>query len=122
MLRIVLDTNVFISGILSPQGIPALILKYWKDQAFDIIISKEILGEIDAVLKYPKIRKRHGWSDKEIEAFVRTIPLFAIFTPGRLRIRTQLNDPEDKKFLTAALEGKADYLVTGDKELLRLKN
>lgn len=122
MLRVVLDTNVFISGILSQKGPPGLILKAWQEQIFDLIVSKEILREIEQVFFYEKIKKRHGWNDKEIRAFVSSIPLFAIMTPGKEKAKVRLKDHADEKFLIASQEGKADFLVTGDKELLRLKN
>ena len=122
MFRVVLDTNVFISGILSPKGPPGLILKAWEDQIFDLIVSEPILKEMERVLRYEKIRKRHGWNDKEIKAFIRVIPLFAILTPGKTKLKKRLKDPEDEKFLIAALEGEADYLVTGDSQLLKVEN
>ena len=122
MLKVVLDTNVFISGILTSQGPPGFILKAWREQVFDLIVSKDILKEIEQVLFYRKIRKRHGWSDKEIKAFIGAIPLFAIIVPGKEKAKVRLKDHADEKFLIASQEGKADFLVTGDKELLRLKN
>jgi putative PIN family toxin of toxin-antitoxin system len=121
MIRVVLDTNVFISGILTPKGYPGKILKAWREQKFDLVVSEKILEEIESVLKYEKIAHRHGWSDREITAFVKSIRLFAVMTPGKHKTGISFIEHEDEKFLAASYEGKADYLITGDKRLLSLR-
>jgi len=58
MLKVVLDTNVIISGVITDHGDPSNILKKWINGEFVIIVSEPILQEIDKVLHYPKIGKK----------------------------------------------------------------
>jgi putative PIN family toxin of toxin-antitoxin system len=57
-MRVVLDTNVIVSALLSPDGIPAQILRYWEQGYFEMLVCQESLDELERVLRYPKIRKR----------------------------------------------------------------
>lgn len=66
MIRAVLDANVFVSAILSPQGIPAKLLTAWGNDGFELVESPAILKEIERVLRYPRIAKRHGWSERQL--------------------------------------------------------
>ena len=63
-MRVVLGANVLVSAILSPRGTPAQILNAWRAEQFDLVISEAILAEIDRVFRYPKIAKRHRWSEE----------------------------------------------------------
>ncbi len=68
-MRIVIDTNVFISAAINPKGAPAKILDAWRDRQFELIISPSIIEEVIEVIKRPSIRSRHGRSAEEIEFF-----------------------------------------------------
>ena len=70
-MRVVLDANVFVSSILSGAGTPARILDAWRDERFQLLISDAILDEMGRVLRYPKIAQRHGWTEAEIDRFLR---------------------------------------------------
>lgn len=115
--RAVLDTNVFVSGLISPKGPPAAILRALRAQRFILVSSPPINDEIIKVLNRPNIRDRYGLGDRifdvafilwEIAELVTDIP--------DVRVSS---DPVDNKFLATADAGRADYLVTGD--LLRLR-
>jgi uncharacterized protein len=73
------------------------------------------------VLRYPRLRKRHRWSDEEIELFVDSIALAATLTPGDLEVNAVAEDPTDNKVIAGALEGQADYVVASDEHLLKLE-
>ena len=120
MIRVVLDANVFVSAVLSPGGIPAKILTAWRDERFHLVMSPAILDEIHRVLRYPKIRRRHRWREERLRLFLEELTHLAILTPGELTINVIKEDPSDNRYLECAVEGDADYLVSGDQHLLRL--
>jgi len=120
MIRVVLDANVFVGAVLSPGGFPADILRAWRDERFHLVMSPAILEEIDRVLRYPKIRRRHRWQAERLRLFIEDLAHLAILTPGELELHVIAEDPSDNRYLECAIEGDADYLVSGDQHLLRL--
>ncbi len=120
MIRAVLDANVVVSGVLSENGVPGRILKVWKAERFHLVISAAILDELRRVLSYPKIRRHHGWSQAEILEFVEDIASLAILVPGQHRLKVMADDRSDDRYLECAIEGGADYIVSGDRHLVGL--
>jgi len=102
MIRAVLDANVFVSAILSPRGIPARILTAWRGEEFSLALSEAILEEIEAVLHYPRIIKRHGWPEDRLRAFLEDLAHLAILTPGALILTVIAADPPDNRYLECA--------------------
>ena len=121
MMRVVLDANVLVSATLSPRGTPAQILNTWRAEQFNLVISEAILAELDQVFRYPKIAKRLRWSEEQLQAFLDNLAAIAILTPGALTLTVITDDPPDNRYLECAVEGAADYLVSGDRLLLNLK-
>jgi putative PIN family toxin of toxin-antitoxin system len=119
MIRAVLDANVFVSGIVT-AGTPRNILRAWRAGHFHLVASEAILDEIGRVLRYPKIARRHHWSETEVHAFMESLEALAILTPGELRLDVVAADPSDNRYLECAIEGEADCLVTSDRHLLEL--
>jgi hypothetical protein len=117
-MRVVLDTNVLISAAINPHGAPAQVLDAWRERHYELVVSPSILKEVLAVIKRPTIRSRHGWTDDEIEFFIRSLQLYAVVTPGDMTVTEVEDDPDDDKFLACAVEGAADYIITGDPHLL----
>jgi len=72
------------------------------------------------VLPQTKIRKYHGWTNEQIDAFVTFLYAQSVVTEGKLAVK-MARDPQDDKFLACATEGTADYLVSGDEDLLQIK-
>ena len=120
MIRVVLDANVFVGAVLSPGGFPADILRAWRDERFHLVMSPAILEEIDRVLRYPKIRRRHRWQAEHLRLFIEDLARLGILTPGELQLNVIAEDPSDNRYLECAIEGDADYLVSRDQHLLRL--
>jgi uncharacterized protein len=85
------------------------------------VTSPEILEEITTVLLSPRVKKRHGLTAQQITQILEGLIQGAEITPGTLRANAS-RDPEDNKFLACAVEGQADYLVSGDKDLTDLKS
>ena len=121
-MKVVLDTNVLISGFMSPGGAPGRIVGAWFDAQFDVVTSREQLGEIARVLAYPKIRRILKWDEHRIEQFVEGLYLkMDMVTPDPMVIE-DLRDANDLPILAALISAKADVLVTGDRDLLVLRD
>src|SRR5688500_15395396 len=117
-MRVVIDTNVIVSRYLSPHGTSAAALLLWERRAFDLLISPPILTEYDRVLREPKIRQLHQKTDAEIDEIIRRIRRAAIQVNPTQQLTVIPNDPDDDKFVECAVEGKASYIVSGNKHLL----
>jgi putative PIN family toxin of toxin-antitoxin system len=112
--RVVLDTNVIVSGI-GWGGAPAAILDAVGDGQLVLVTSEPLLAELRRVLEYPKLAK-------VIQAGAQLADLVAasgvVVTPTRTL--TVVSDDDDNRVLEAAIEGAADYIVSGDTDLLDL--
>ena len=122
MLRVVLDTNVIISGVIANYGAPFQILENWREGGFAVIVSEPILQEIERVFHYPHIRNRRHLTEQDIETTLQLLRRYGLNTPAELRIEAIIEDPEDDKFIVAAIEGGADYIVSDDRHLKALNS
>ncbi|RLG42902.1 MAG: putative toxin-antitoxin system toxin component, PIN family [Thermoproteota archaeon] len=122
MLKVVLDTNVIVSATLIKNSLPDKILRAWQKGKFQLIVSPEIIEEIRRVLFSEKIKNRGWMTEKEIEEFLFLLERAALLSPGQFTLKVIKEDPGDDKFIIAAIEQKADYIVSGDKHLLNLKS
>ena len=120
--RLVLDTNIFISGLISGTGPPARILRAIRDRKVVHLVSDPIVAEYLRVLEYPRIRRFQGITD----GFIAGIAAYLIYETERIELTSALKlsrDPDDDMFLSTAVDGKATLLVSGDKtHLLSLKS
>ena len=120
-MRVVLDANVYASALINPSGSPGLLLaRLFRDRALQIVASREILQELRRALRYTHVKRRTRMSDAEIDEFVALIAQSAILTADRA-IGALTRDPDDDKYVAVALEGLADFIVTGDQDLLQLR-
>jgi putative PIN family toxin of toxin-antitoxin system len=121
-LRVVLDTNVLLSGIAYPASVSGKILGAWRHGALEVVLSAFILDELRRVL--PRLSHRHGLSAAEIEDLADILSIQAeLIEPasGTDPAQTDQNDQPVLGTLIAALEqSHADALITGDKALLAL--
>ena len=109
-MRAVVDTNVFVSAMLSPAGIPARILTLILNRHIILLISSGIFEEYEEVLK----RKEFSFNEETIHTLLRMMTLYAEkVTPISHSI--SLPDPDDLCFLECAITAKADFLITGNK-------
>ena len=118
---IVLDTNVIVSALLSPLGSPAEIINRWEADEFDVVVSSQLLSELERVIKYPGIAKYIKLPQKTIDSFLRHFVTAAILVEPQFRLEVIDEDPADNRVLECAFAGNASYIVTGDKHLLKLK-
>jgi hypothetical protein len=118
VLRAVLDANVYVSACIRPEGPPGRIIeRFLRDAAFEIILSAEIVEEVLQALAYPKIRKAvRGKVDSAL--WFEDILVLAHLLTGDFKIAGVSEDPDDDKYIAAAIEGRAAFVVTGDPDLL----
>jgi uncharacterized protein len=120
VLRVVLDTNVIVSGLISPGGTPGQILQRLVDEAFLLVLSPPLVEELRRTLRRPRIRKFLRLSDAEVEGRIAQLETLADPVESKLEVQVEVRDPDDVVFLVAAIEGRAACIVTGDGDLLTL--
>jgi putative PIN family toxin of toxin-antitoxin system len=119
VLRLVLDTNVLISSLISKNSLSFLLYQAWDKGDYTLITSYEQLDEVTRVLRYPKLA--HYFSSEEADIFVEGLRRTATITQNLPAVSAS-PDPGDNVILATALAGYADYLVSGDKrDILFLK-
>jgi putative PIN family toxin of toxin-antitoxin system len=119
--KAVLDANVWVSALLW-GGKPAEIIKASEQGKVRLVASEVILREISQVLNYPKLRKVYEAEGMNHEELIEAVLKVVQFVQVTRRVKVVLEHPADDKFLECALEAKADYVVSGDKHLLRVGN
>jgi len=115
-MRVVLDTNIYISAILF-GGNCEEIIKLAQQGAFEIVISRAIISEMEGVLK-----DKFRWSRQQISDTISFIKEIAAIVNPHITIDAVINDPSDNKIIECAVASQAAFIVTGDKKhLLSLK-
>jgi len=117
--KVVLDTNVLVSALINPMSELSKILKKVADGEVNNYTSIEILDEFLGVTSRKKIAIRVP--EKERKRFLSLIEEISIMVTPRHKLDVVKDDPSDNKILECAVEAKADYIITGDQHLLRLK-
>ncbi|MBN1292918.1 MAG: putative toxin-antitoxin system toxin component, PIN family [Candidatus Latescibacteria bacterium] len=123
-MRIVLDTNVLVSAILSPRSISAQIIRLVLDDTVTLAISQDILDEVYRVIRYPKLvrlMKKHDVTPEEVDSIIKRLSRIAVVTPGELKLDVIRDDPSDNKFLACTVESEANFIVSGDHHLTELR-
>ena len=114
MTRIVADTNIYISA-LNFASAPDEVLALGRAGTIDVFISPTILAEIEGVL-----RSKFRWSAPRLRAASRAILGFALMIRPKETVNVVREDEPDNRILEYGLAAKADFIVTGDRHLLRL--
>jgi putative PIN family toxin of toxin-antitoxin system len=117
MLRVVLDTNVLVSAIIS-DGKPRELFRKGIESQFSIVTSDPMLKELSRVLRRPKFKTN------PIE--IHRITLALLSSTEVVSVKTKLKvvkeDPKDDMVIETAYDGRADFIVTGDSHLLELES
>jgi putative PIN family toxin of toxin-antitoxin system len=116
-LRVVLDTNVLVSGLAYPTSIPGQILSAWKRGSVTVVLSRYILDEMVRVL--PRL-ERVALSEDEIRDLADSFLFLAEIVEPYVTGDDELRDATDNAILGTLFAAQADYLITGDKDLLVL--
>jgi uncharacterized protein len=118
-MRAVIDTNILIRAIIRPQGTVGPVILRLRQGEYTLLYSWESLEELIDVLNRPRIRDKYHLVDQDIQAVVGLILVRGEHVSRAERI-TACRDPNDDKFLSIAVTGEADVIVSGDQDLLVL--
>lgn len=117
MIRAVLDTNLLVSYLLTNGETLSRIITHWEEGRFVYLQSPQILTELVDVLNRPRLRQ---YLTANPQILIDLIVTDAEFVKGELVLPGVCRDPKDDKFIACAIEGNANYIVTGDRDLLDL--
>ena len=121
-MKVVLDTNVLVSGLMLPDSIPGRIVAAWRGAQFELAMSEPLLDEIGRVLSYSKIQGRLRWGGDEIARFLLLLRFKADIVDITNENASVPHDPGDDPVLATLLAADADCLVSGDGDLLALRD
>jgi uncharacterized protein len=113
--RVIIDPNVWISALLSPEGAPAGVMRAVLSGEVIAVVSPQLLDELAMVLARPKFRRWVSLDDAD--QFVAAVAAKADLHPDATGSRTATRDPDDE-YLVALAEVAGAQLVTGDADLL----
>lgn len=119
MIKVVLDTNIVISAAISSDGNPLVIFEMLILEDIKNYTTQEIIEEIKDVLQRPRITKRMSLVEQEF--LLNTFERFSEKIVPSLKFRGIKDDPDDNKFLDCAVHVSADYIISGDDHLLKLR-
>lgn len=115
MYRVVIDTNTLASGAVSSHGPIATLITAWQNGAFDVLLSNEIYVELQRTLGKPYFTTH--LSQAAIADYLLLVKAVAIPIVITIPVHGVATHPEDDRILATALSGRADYLITGDRNL-----
>lgn len=110
-MRVVLDTNVLLSALISPHGAPDTIYRAWRSAKFDIVTSTTQLDELRRASRYPKFKSI--LQPAKVGTMINNLQHTIIL--DRLTIKVEIKDPNDAFLLSMAMISEAHYLITGDR-------
>lgn len=121
-MEAVLDTNVVISAALGPKGPPAEIVRAWRANSFVWVTSPALLQELDRVIHSRHIKRYLAWDEQRIDEFLTAARQDTRLVTPKKRLSIIKTDEPDNRVREAASEAHADYIVSGDSDLLDLQS
>jgi putative PIN family toxin of toxin-antitoxin system len=115
MTRVVADTNIYISALMF-GGLPGMLLNLGLMQAIRLVISPALLDELQ-----DKLRVKFGVLAQDAAAIRAKLESFGDLIDPAIVLDVVTDDPDDNRVLECAVTGRADYIVSGDRHLLKLK-
>ena len=121
-MRITLDTNILVSAFISKEGQPAKILDLALTfQEIRLVLSEAILREFREVMLREEVRERFGYSARDIESFVQHLRGVSNMVAVKSRFKVVKDDPNDDMVVNTAIDGKAEWIVSGDAHLWKMR-
>jgi putative PIN family toxin of toxin-antitoxin system len=117
-VRVVLDTNVMVSAALNAAAPPGQIFRALRLGRFDLVTSSQLISELSTVVRRPSLMRRLAWEEADADLFVTGLRRLALEVTATETLDVVARDPDDNRVLEAAIAGEADYIVTGDRDLL----
>ncbi|HYG64190.1 MAG TPA: putative toxin-antitoxin system toxin component, PIN family [Thermoanaerobaculia bacterium] len=119
LIRAVIDTSILVRAFLKPQGTVGPILDRLAEGRYAFVSSRPLLDELIDVLNRPRLRMKYSLRKEDVEDLLKLLLLRGeVVEPARSIVACR--DPKDDKVLEAAVEGRAQFIVTGDEDLLVL--
>ncbi len=115
-MNAVIDTNVWVSGLINRNGMPARVLDAYRDLRFTVVTSEPLLEELMQVLRRPKIVRKYGVTDEDAQALQELLRRHAVVVPIHHTVCV-CRDPDDNVVIETAERGNAQFLVSGDADL-----
>jgi putative PIN family toxin of toxin-antitoxin system len=118
-MQVIIDANVLISCLIRPDGRTGRVREYIRAGGFVILYSRETLAGFVNVISRPRLLEKYQVQEQDVHAFRSLI----LLNGKRIKIKTKVSicrDPKDNDYLALALDGKADFIVSGDGDLLSL--
>ena len=122
LARVVVDTNLVVSGLILERGVPSELIAALRAGRFLLVISEPIRLEYERVLARPRFATKYGLTGAEVASFLSFLDTVAVRVAPRRRLPVSVRDSGDDIILAAALGGRAEYLVTGDADILALRD
>lgn len=110
MIRVVIDTNILVSALLQPEGLPAAVLMLALSGEMQLCVSNAVFAEYDEVIRRPHFKR----SPNVIEGTLQSIRKLGRWVKPSVRVE-ECTDADDNAFLECAQSAEADYLVTGNR-------
>jgi putative PIN family toxin of toxin-antitoxin system len=119
-MRIVLDTNIYISNLISDKGNPAKIVRWWLEGEFDVLVTQPIINEILRVTGYERIQKKYAKVRENRLEYAALISEQAVWIEPLEKLNVIVADESDNRYVECAVAGHAQYIISGDEHLLEL--
>ena len=120
-MRIVLDTNIIVSSVIGKVGPSAQVVRRLEEGSFELLLSEPLLAEYRKILRYNRLRVLHHMSDLDIDLLLENLKDLSTVIETTLRLDVIKEDPSDNRVLECAVAGGADYIASGDKDILRVR-
>ncbi len=117
-MRVVIDTNVLVSGLAYPSSVPGWIVAAWRRGDMELVLSRHLMAELARVL--PRLNHRLHWSEADLLDFLDLLALKADLVEPQALAAGTVRDVNDLPVLGTLLAAQARYLITGDRDLLAL--
>jgi putative PIN family toxin of toxin-antitoxin system len=115
-MRVLLDTNILARAAGPVPGLALELVQILTQHRHELLLSPFLVTELGRVLRYPRVRRVHGFSDSEIDQFVADLILVATMVfPTPDAVTSVAHDPDDNHVLAAAVTGQVDILCTLDR-------
>ncbi len=120
-MKVVLDTNTVISGLLSKTGAPRTVIDLWIQERLTIVVSPDLAAEYIGVLLRDKFKVLGSIEERKALMFGFLELPNCLFVHPDVKIKAVTEDPDDNMVLECAVAGMVDYIISGDVHLLGLK-
>lgn len=117
-MRIVIDTNIWVSALINPHGEPARLLSLFLQSRFEIVLCEELLNELKDVLYRPRIARKYNITKAIVLEFCELLKARAHLVTIFNRVNI-CRDPDDNVVIEAAIAGNALIIVSRDEDLIR---